>query len=691
MADKNIKIRISADGSAAIRDLDSATLSMKRLQAAAPAVTAAFAALSAAAGAVKFSEFVKDATLLAARVETLGVVMTKVGNNAGYSGETINKYAQGVAAMGITTEESRQTVIKMVQANLDLQKSAQLARVAQDAAVIGNTNSSEALQRLMHGITTLQPEVMRSVGIIVNLEQEYSKFAKSSGRTVQSLTSQEKQQIALNAVLEQGQKIAGSYEAAMDFVGKQMSSTARYSDELKLSVGEIFTPALGMAVKEYNNLLKDVGKWFKDNPETVKDWASSLVSALVSVKAEFMRMAMLVDKVGGTMTSAGMLLFGPGAALGNENSKKQFERLAQANIDFEARYKATDKALEQLAIDEQKLLGRIRSGNLIKDGAIKAAGDASNATSEASENATAKLKRQREEAEKLKLKLEEIRNLETGALEAGASFGASRLGGGSFLQTGGGGSTSYSLLNDTGSGIDASRYSLMGDGAGQDPSRWNMGDEELRLAEEQKQQMLDIENRYNQQMLASKMEFAEQSLGLLAASSKEGSAIQIAALVAMKALAVAQIIMNAHAAASAALLPPPVGLGPIAGQAISAQVIAMGYANAAIAGAVGIMQVANGVSGGREFGGPVVAGQSYLVGEKRPEIFTPNQSGWVTPRADMAGGGITQQISIDARGADSGVLVRIEAAMRRAKEEAKAEIMNSLNRGGAYSRAVGRA
>jgi len=35
---------------------------------------------------------------------------------------------------------------------------------------------------------------------------------------------------------------------------------------------------------------------------------------------------------------------------------------------------------------------------------------------------------------------------------------------------------------------------------------------------------------------------------------------------------------------------------------------------------------------GREKGGPVKAGQAYIVGEKRPEVFVPNTSGMIIPR-----------------------------------------------------------
>lgn len=38
-----------------------------------------------------------------------------------------------------------------------------------------------------------------------------------------------------------------------------------------------------------------------------------------------------------------------------------------------------------------------------------------------------------------------------------------------------------------------------------------------------------------------------------------------------------------------------------------------------------------------EMGGPVIAGMPYIVGEKRPELFVPNQSGYVHPSVPTAG------------------------------------------------------
>ena len=46
------------------------------------------------------------------------------------------------------------------------------------------------------------------------------------------------------------------------------------------------------------------------------------------------------------------------------------------------------------------------------------------------------------------------------------------------------------------------------------------------------------------------------------------------------------------------------------------------------------------LAGTRAMGGPVLAGASYLVGENGPEIFSPNNTGYITPNGAMAGGSI---------------------------------------------------
>jgi phage-related protein len=50
--------------------------------------------------------------------------------------------------------------------------------------------------------------------------------------------------------------------------------------------------------------------------------------------------------------------------------------------------------------------------------------------------------------------------------------------------------------------------------------------------------------------------------------------------------------------------------------------------------------------GGRAAGGTVMAGTSYLVGEKGPEIFTPSGSGMITPNNKLGGGNTVINLNV---------------------------------------------
>ena len=68
----------------------------------------------------------------------------------------------------------------------------------------------------------------------------------------------------------------------------------------------------------------------------------------------------------------------------------------------------------------------------------------------------------------------------------------------------------------------------------------------------------------------------------------------------------------------------------------------------------GIGGFLGGILGGlfRENGGPVKAGQPYIVGERQPELFVPRRSGMIVPK--VGGGGTTTtnivNVSVDAKG-----------------------------------------
>ena len=183
-------------------------------------------------------------TLLAARNDNLLTVLQNVGSNAGHTRSELASLEKQVTNLGITTQSAREGLTLLARNELDLSRSTQLARIAQDSAVIAGTNSSDMFNRLVLSIQRLDTRLLRNAGIIVNLRNEYEQWALATGRTQNTLTAVEKQQILLDAVLRKGASTFGTYEAAMGDVYKQWTTMDRLIEQAHNKLGQQFIPEM---------------------------------------------------------------------------------------------------------------------------------------------------------------------------------------------------------------------------------------------------------------------------------------------------------------------------------------------------------------------------------------------------------------------------------------------------------------
>lgn len=95
-----------------------------------------------------------------------------------------------------------------------------------------------------------------------------------------------------------------------------------------------------------------------------------------------------------------------------------------------------------------------------------------------------------------------------------------------------------------------------------------------------------------------------------------------------------------------------------------------------------------GFLGARAHGGPVSAGQSYLVGERGPELFTPSGGGTIARNGSSGGGGMTvnQTVNVNVTtGVQSTVRAEILSLMPQISESAKLAVVEAVQRGGAIA------
>ena len=201
----------------------------------------------------------------AARVDELVYAMDAVGKSTGMGGQVLADEALEVKNMGIEMEIAQKSVLKFAQNNLELGRASDLARIAQDLAIISGENSTDTFNKLTHAVITGRSEVLKSVGIQENAGQMYERFAKSIGKTTKQLTYQQRQQAVLEGVTREGAKVFGTYEAAMKSPGKTLRSFARLHNELQVAMGTVLLKAFGPIILAAYDLEKAITKAVEKN------------------------------------------------------------------------------------------------------------------------------------------------------------------------------------------------------------------------------------------------------------------------------------------------------------------------------------------------------------------------------------------------------------------------------------------
>ena len=142
-------------------------------------------------------------------------------------------------------------------------------------------------------------------------------------------------------------------------------------------------------------------------------------------------------------------------------------------------------------------------------------------------------------------------------------------------------------------------------------------------SEERQRAVVDERIAFEKKSDSEKTKFAIDNLqsvfGALGAQNKK-------AFEANKALAIASALVNTYMGATKALAMYPWPFGLIA----AAAAVAAGFAQ--------VSAIRSQQYSGRALGGPVMGGQSYMVGENGPELFTPQGTGSITRNGDLQSG-----------------------------------------------------
>lgn len=234
-------------------------------------------------------------------------------NDLAYSGAQLDRLEKGANSLGkeygMTSNEIINAVDKITQGTLSqttiLQQANQamllgvahseeelttLAAIAADRGRKMGISMEKAFSSIVLGVGRLSPLILDNLGIILDADVTYAKYAKTIGKTADSLTDMEKRQALLSRLQEEmesmtsvpeddktaWEKLGASISDVTAALGKFINEYLRFneivafvSDQINLATGAINDTML-TGIEKQRKELKDLTSFYDDLQEGIK-------------------------------------------------------------------------------------------------------------------------------------------------------------------------------------------------------------------------------------------------------------------------------------------------------------------------------------------------------------------------------------------------------------------------------------
>jgi hypothetical protein len=261
----------------------------------------------------------KETVMFAANVEQADRALSVIANTMGRTSEEAMKYRDSLRDLGITTNSSTNAVAQFMKAGLPLDQLNKLGRAAQGAAIsyqmmTGETiSSSQALDKMIRALVTGNVVELHTLGINVMQRDVLRENKLATGEAATAVDSHQRHLLMFNEVLEKTQPLMLLYEKSMDLASKQISSSKRPVEELRLALGNLFLPELTVSATLFYQTVSGGMKWVRSHTEeldaakmVIKDFTQGLLYAVGFITAYTATMILATAATGGFAAGAGI-------------------------------------------------------------------------------------------------------------------------------------------------------------------------------------------------------------------------------------------------------------------------------------------------------------------------------------------------------------------------------------------------
>ena len=294
MADKKIRLLVQAEVKKAVQALNKVEKEQKDIKKQNDGLKKSFANLGGAiAGAFAVGVIVnysKESLMLKARTDSLTTAFKNLGRGVGLNEQSLEKFRQAtngtVSDIDLMIQANNAMLLGIVENEdqfADLIDSAQrLAKAVGQDALFG-------IESLTTGIGRQSKLMLDNLGIVLDTNLAYEKFAEENGKSVKALDENERKQAFVQAALESTRlKVAQLGKETID-TNDSIAQLDVAMENLQLAFGEFmegpgvsFINFLTKSVSGLQNMSEDIGDVIKE----IKGFPDRLQEAFDSIGKE---------------------------------------------------------------------------------------------------------------------------------------------------------------------------------------------------------------------------------------------------------------------------------------------------------------------------------------------------------------------------------------------------------------------
>lgn len=205
--------------------------------------------------------FIGSSIETALSVERISATLPVLAKNTGKTTEEINKIIFAIRNENKSIREATEITRGIVLAGLDEVAALKLLAVARDVGATVGRNSADVNRLILESFTTLTPGILKQLGLNISLRVVYRDLSEQLGKNIEELSTTERQQGLLNAIMAEGAKFAGAYDAAMTTVQKVTNSVKDASEDVRFVLGALLTDGFFPIVQQALETIRTFRAW----------------------------------------------------------------------------------------------------------------------------------------------------------------------------------------------------------------------------------------------------------------------------------------------------------------------------------------------------------------------------------------------------------------------------------------------